>query len=99
INKKTGRKKFQKDFKSMEGFLVGYELPGSVNYRIYHPETKQFKVSRDVIFSEDEFFNTRHVVGFSEEILPRIVEDDAEEEVESESGDEESQNAEKAAPI
>ena len=64
----------------MEGFLVGYELPGGVNYRIYHPETKQFKVSRDVIFSEDEFFDTRHVVGSSEEILPRMVEDDAEEE-------------------
>jgi len=55
INKKTGRKKLDK--KSMAGFLVGYES-GNI-YRIYHPTTKEFKVSRDVIFCENEFFNAR----------------------------------------
>jgi hypothetical protein len=57
INKKTGRKKLDK--KSMIGFLVGYES-GNI-YRIYHPGTQEFKVSRDVVFSETQFFNTRHV--------------------------------------
>src|SRR5579859_7253522 len=66
INKKTGRKKFHK--KSMVGFLVGYE-PGKI-YRIYHPGSKQFKVSRDVVFSEHQFFDTRHVMGEVEDILP-----------------------------
>jgi transposase InsO family protein len=61
INKKTGRKKFHK--KSMMGFLVGYQ-PGGI-YRIYHPGTKEFKVSRDVFFSESQFFNTRVVTGKS----------------------------------
>jgi len=41
----------------MAGFLVGYES-GNI-YRIYHPDTKEFKVSRDVIFSENKFFNAR----------------------------------------
>src|SRR5579871_5664138 len=54
INKKP-RKKLQR--KSMKGYLVGYEA-GSL-YRIYHPETKEIKVSRDVIFVEDEFMNVR----------------------------------------
>src|SRR5579859_5667748 len=66
INKKTGRKKFHK--KSMVGFLVGYE-PGKI-YRIYHPGSKQFKVSRDVVFSEHQFFDTRHVTGEVEDVLP-----------------------------
>ena len=68
INKKAGRKKFQKGFKSMEGYLVGYELPGGVNYRLYHPGTKEFKVSRDVIFDEKEYFNVRNVAENSEGI-------------------------------
>ena len=33
---------------------VAYRL-----YRIYHSETKEIKVSRDVIFVEDEFMNVR----------------------------------------
>jgi len=66
MNKKMGHKKFHK--KSMVGFLVGYE-PGKI-YRIYHPGSKQFKVSRDVIFSEHQFFNTRRVTREVEGILP-----------------------------
>ena len=57
INKKTGRKKLDK--KSMVGFLVGYQS-GNI-YRIYHPSTNKVKVSRDVIFSESQFFNERHI--------------------------------------
>ena len=56
INKRTGRKKLDK--KSMAGFLVGYQ-PGNI-YRIYHPSTNKVKVSRDVIFSESQFFNEQH---------------------------------------
>ena len=41
----------------MAGFLVEYES-GNI-YRIYHPDTKEFKVSRDVIFSENQFFPHR----------------------------------------
>src|SRR5579859_3330921 len=66
INKKTGRKKLHK--KSMMGFLVGYQ-PGKI-YGIYHPGTKEFKISRDVIFSENQFFDTREVTGNVEDILP-----------------------------
>ena len=54
---KTGRKKLDK--KSMMGFLVGYEA-GNI-YCIYHPTTKEFKVSRDVIFSENQFIGMRDV--------------------------------------
>ena len=61
INKMTGRKKLGK--KSMMGFLVGYES-GNI-YRIYHPVTKEIKVSRDVIFSENEFFDVRPRVSRS----------------------------------
>src|SRR5579862_5789302 len=57
INKKTGRRKLDK--KSRIGYLVGYES-GNI-YRIYHPATKEFKVSRDVKFSEVEFFGIRQV--------------------------------------
>ena len=83
----------------MEGFLIGYELLGGVNYRIYHPGTKEFKVSRDVLFDEGEFFNARHVAGHSEEILPtENSEDNADQEAEHESEEVEQQN-ENAAPI
>src|SRR5213075_44730 len=44
----------------MIGYLVGYQ--GGNIYRIYHPASKEFKVSRDVIFSEKEFFDMRRVV-------------------------------------
>jgi len=57
INKKTGRKKLDK--KSMVGFLVGYESRNI--YRIYHHTTKEFKVSRNVIFAENKFIGMRHV--------------------------------------
>jgi hypothetical protein len=53
----------------MKGYLVGYKLPGGINYCIYYPGAKEFKVSRDVLFDEEEFFHTRHVMGYSE-ILP-----------------------------
>jgi len=43
----------------MKGYLVGYDSTGI--YRIYHPETNTIKVSRDVIFCEDEFINKRRV--------------------------------------
>jgi hypothetical protein len=59
INKETGRKKWHK--KSMTGFLVGYEMGGF--YRIYHPVSKEVKVSRDVVFDETQFFNMREVKG------------------------------------
>jgi hypothetical protein len=45
----------------MVGFLVGYES-GNI-CRIYHPKTKEFKVSRDVIFSENQFFGSRLVMN------------------------------------
>jgi hypothetical protein len=45
IHKKTGRKKFHK--KSMLGYLVGYEKGDF--YRIYHPISKAFKISRDTM--------------------------------------------------
>ena len=102
INKKTGRKKLHK--KSMMGFLVGYQ-PGKI-YRIYHPGTKEFKISRDVIFSENQFFNTRQVIGKVEDILP--IDDNAEEEIDHESGEisnneseseENEQQVENASPI
>jgi hypothetical protein len=99
INKDAGRKKFQKDFKSMEGYLVGYELPGGINYRIYHPGTKEFKVSRDVIFSETEFFDSRQVESNAcEDIIPR-AEDNVESEDENESGNDGPVDTEDAAPI
>jgi len=90
INKKTGRKKLHK--KSMMGFLVGYQ-PGKI-YGIYHPGTKEFKISRDVIFSENQFFDTREVTGNVEDILPSGDEiehesnHEAEPELVAESGDE-----------
>lgn len=52
-HKKTGRKKLHR--KSLKDYVVGYESTGI--YRFYHPQTKTIKVSRDVIFCEDEFFN------------------------------------------
>ena len=45
----------------MTGFLVGYESANGNIYRIYHPATKKLKVSRDVIFHENQFFEMRHV--------------------------------------
>src|SRR5271154_4674682 len=95
INKKTDRKKFQKNFKSMKDYLVEYELSSGVNYRIYHSETKEFKVSRDVIFDEGEFFNARYVSRYSDEILP-FVEDDTDQKTEHESEKEQNENV---API
>ena len=83
----------------MEGFLVGYELLGGTKYRIYYTETKTFKVSRDVIFSENEFFSMRRV-GKSEDVLPsndadyddtEQVDDDHNAYVESDSDEPESQ--------
>jgi len=56
-NKETGRKKLDK--KSKMGFLMGYKSRNI--YRIYHPATKELKVSRDVIFRENKFFDMRHV--------------------------------------
>jgi hypothetical protein len=40
-------------------FLVGYEH-GNI-YCIYYPRINEVKVSQDVMFSENEFFNVRHV--------------------------------------
>src|SRR5579862_9604022 len=62
INKKMGRRKLDK--KSRIGYLVGYES-GNI-YRIYHPATKEFKISRDVKFSEVEFFGIRQVTQQSD---------------------------------
>ena len=52
----------------MRGYLVGYDSTGI--YRIYHPGTMTLKVSRDVIFSEDEFFGIRQVNVDSNNIFP-----------------------------
>src|SRR5271170_177311 len=83
----------------MEGYFVGYELPCGVNYRIYYPGTKEFKVSRDVFFDEREFLNARHVTGYSREILPS-AEISAEENADHKSDSEEvEQQNENAAPI
>ena len=66
INKKTGCKKLHK--KSMLGYyLVGYNSMGI--YRIYHPSTKKIKVSRDVIFSEEEFIGLQWVNNGNNNIL------------------------------
>jgi hypothetical protein len=68
----------------MMGFLVGYQ-PGKI-YRIYHPGTKEFKILRDVIFSENQFFDTREVMGKVEDILPSgdEIEHESDHEAESE---------------
>ena len=50
----------------MLDYLVGYDSTGI--YRIYHPKTKKIKVSRDVVFSEDVFFDVQWVSN-SDEIL------------------------------
>src|SRR5436190_16552565 len=93
INKKTGRKKLHK--KSMLGYLVGYDSTGI--YCIYHPNTKTIKVSRDVIFSEDEFFVVQRVNADNNNILP--LKDDIDDSgPDSESSDDSEQN-EIAAPI
>ena len=81
----------------MEGYLIGYELSGGVNYRIYHPETKEFKVLRDVLFDEGEFFSARHVTGYSDEILPSAEINTEDQEAEHE--EEVEQQNENAAPI
>ena len=85
----------------MESYLIGYKLPGGVNYCIYHPETKAFKVSQDVLFDEEEFFNTRHITGYSDKILPSTeisTENNADHETEHEFEEVEPQN-ENTAPI
>lgn len=101
INKKTGRKKLHK--KSMMGFLVGYQSGGI--YRIYHPGTKEFKISRDVIFSEKQFFDSRKVNDKVDDILSTSIDEiengsSHEDESDSvgESGDEE-QQADNVSPI
>src|SRR5947207_2419646 len=53
INKKTSRKKLNR--KSMKGYLIDYNSTGI--YRIYHSEIKTIKISRDIIFCENEFIN------------------------------------------
>ena len=84
----------------MRGYLVGYKSPGV--YRVYHPQTKTFKVSRDAIFSENEFFDIGQV-SKSDDVLPSnevnyndtdITDDDHA----TDSGEAEVQN-EDAAPI
>src|SRR5436190_21833801 len=85
INKKTGHKKLHK--KSMLGYLVRYDSTGI--YRIYHPSTKKIKVSRDVIFSEDEFLGVRQVNISDKDILSS--ENDVDDSG-SESGDHAEQN-------
>ena len=52
-----GWKKLDKKF--MVGFLVGYQA-GNI-YRIYHPMMKEIKVSRNVIFLENQFFDGQPV--------------------------------------
>ena len=85
------------------GFLIGYQ-PGGI-YRIYHPGTKEFKVSRDVFFSESQFFNTREVTDKAEDILPAAVDeiqhesDDHEDDSGSVGDSRDEEQAENAAPI
>jgi hypothetical protein len=45
----------------MIGFLVGYKS-GNI-YHIYYLKMKEFKVSRDVIFSENQLFELKHVTN------------------------------------
>jgi len=53
INKKMSRKKLNR--KSMKDYLINYNSIGI--YHIYHSEIKTIKVSRDIIFCENEFIN------------------------------------------
>jgi Reverse transcriptase (RNA-dependent DNA polymerase)/Integrase core domain len=94
INKKTGRKKLHK--KSMLGYLVGYD--STEIYRIYHPKTKTIKVSRDVVFSEDEFFGIRRVNN-SNEILPTDNIDDNDVDGSDSESESHSEQDEISAPI
>jgi len=71
----------------MIGYLVGYDSTGI--YRIYHPRTKTIKVSRDVVFSENEFFNGKH--GRKQNILSiddNIVDSDETNSVSDQTSDE-----------
>ena len=53
INKKMNRKKLNR--KSMKDYLIDYD---SISiYHIYHLEIKIIKISRDIIFCENEFIN------------------------------------------
>src|SRR5205814_7518412 len=92
INKKIGHKKLHK--KSMLGYLVRYFSMGI--YHIYHPSTKKIKVSRDVIFSEDEFIGLRRVNNSDKDILSS--ENDVDDSG-SESSDHVEQNEIPADPI
>ena len=78
----------------MLGYLVGYDSTGI--YRIYHPSTKKIKVSRDVIFSEDEFLGVRQVNNSDKDILSS--ENDVDDSG-SESGDHVEQNEIPADPV
>ena len=59
----------------MKNYFIEYKFSNDVNYRIYHSEIKEFKVSRNVIFNKREFFNAKHVAKYNDEILS-FVEDD-----------------------
>jgi len=58
IPKKSGRKKL--DDKALRTYLVGYQSNGI--YRVYHPETKSIRITRDLTIHETEFINARHTV-------------------------------------
>ena len=64
INKEVRRKL---DPKSMKGYLVGYDSRGI--YRVYHPKLKIVKSTRDIIFDESQFINSRRAPGKTETII------------------------------
>src|SRR5579859_5146914 len=61
IPKKSGRKKLEG--KALRTYLVGYQSHGI--YRVYHPETKSIRITRDLKIHETEFINARHTVKSS----------------------------------
>jgi hypothetical protein len=62
IPKKSGRKKL--DNKALRTYLVGYQSHGI--YRVYHPESKSIRITRDLTIHETEFINARHTVKSSQ---------------------------------
>ena len=84
---------------------MGQEVYDGISRRISIC-TKEFKVSRDVVFSETQFFNAREVSDKPEDILPTVADHeddsrsvgDSEHDSEHDSSDD-SKSAEVAAPI
>ena len=62
IPKKSGRKKLEN--KTLRTYLVGYQSDGI--YRVYYPESKSIRITRDLTIHKTEFINTRRTVESSQ---------------------------------